>query len=186
MANGAVPSGFRPEKAHPSISPRQATSAPSSTPAPVVPPATQAAAAAAKVMPTPRAHPAELARRASPPTGDPVASLAPGEDTLTPARASLLAAYLRRVRARIEPLWRWGCARAPRPGSDREATVYVLIDADGSVRTARIVASSGDVVLDQAALTAVQSAGPFVPPPQLLLQSGALGFKFGARVEGRH
>ncbi len=82
-----------------------------------------------------------------------------------PARgAADIAAYRNALLAKI-----WGAARYPEAARERGATgvatVRFALDGDGAVTLADLAQSSGDRVLDDAALAAVRRASPLPAPP---------------------
>ena len=114
-----------------------------------------------KPRPAPEAHPTTDDR---PPA---VVAVTPAEpppaaserDGLLPLHDDSLAAYGRRVWARVE-------RRKPRDiHTSGVATVTFALAADGSLLSASLSASSGIASLDRAALATVAAAAPFPPPP---------------------
>jgi protein TonB len=70
--------------------------------------------------------------------------------------------YLATIRSRVWALW----ASVPRAAVKSPAVVEFAILRDGGLEDARVVESSGNAFLDQAALRAVTSAAPFPPLPK--------------------
>lgn len=115
-------------------------------------------------------------------------AVAYGAADLAPARPAGQLVYGRSARG---PLWnqymddwvrrmeRLGAMNYPeevrRQGLTGGPTLSVVINADGSLRTLRIVRSSGNATLDAAADRMVRASAPFAPfPPQLAQQAGSL------------
>jgi protein TonB len=90
-------------------------------------------------------------------------------------RESALAAYIVGWRQRVE---RVGTANFPAAFRDRGAAarpvVEVTIDAEGELRNAVLLRSSGDAVLDRAALEILSLAGPFEPLPEAILADASV------------
>lgn len=74
----------------------------------------------------------------------------------------------------------------PRGGakSRKDAVVRFVLSSSGSVRSVRLVRSSGSKKLDQAALSAVRRAAPFPKPPGNL-RGGSLNFTLPFRLSRR-
>lgn len=92
----------------------------------------------------------------------------PDEDIITVnARASQFAAYLTYWRSRIEEV---GTLNFPddvrRAGLSGNPVLEVAINADGSIREIRLIRSSQEKLLDQAALRILRIAAPFDPFPE--------------------
>ena len=92
----------------------------------------------------------------------------PDEDIITVnARASQFAAYLTYWRSHIEEV---GTLNFPddvrRAGLSGSPVLEVAINADGSIREIRVVRSSSEKLLDQAALRILRIAAPFNPFPE--------------------
>ena len=90
-------------------------------------------------------------------------------------RESALAAYIVAWRQRVE---RVGTANFPAALRERGAAmrpvVEVTIDAEGGLRDAVLLRSSGDAALDQAALEILSLAGPFDPLPEAVLADASV------------
>lgn len=82
------------------------------------------------------------------------------------------AEYLYNWQQRIETI---GNQHYPAKARERQLTgdvrVLVAVNADGSLRETRILQSSGNAVLDEAALRIVRLSSPFAPFPSALRQS---------------
>ncbi len=92
----------------------------------------------------------------------------PDEDIITVnARASQFAAYLTYWRSHIEEV---GTLNFPddvrRAGLSGSPVLEVAINADGSIREIRVLRSSREKLLDQAALRILRIAAPFNPFPE--------------------
>lgn len=92
----------------------------------------------------------------------------PNEDIITVnARASQFAAYLTYWRSHIEEV---GTLNFPddvrRAGLSGSPVLEVAINADGSIREIRVLRSSREKLLDQAALRILRIAAPFNPFPE--------------------
>jgi len=92
----------------------------------------------------------------------------PDEDIITVnARANQFAAYLTYWRSHIEEV---GTLNFPddvrRAGLSGNPVLEVAINADGSIREIRLVRSSREKLLDQAALRILRMAAPFDPFPE--------------------
>lgn len=96
-------------------------------------------------------------------------------------RESALAAYIVGWRQRVE---RIGTANFPLDflaggAATTRPIVEVTIDATGRLDDAKLLRSSGDANLDQAALTILELAGPFDPLPEAILaDAGVVRFAY--------
>ena len=102
------------------------------------------------------------------------------------ARKKLVAGYLARWRAQVEQA---GTSHYPgrtlAHARRHRLTVEVVIDAQGHVRSSRIVRSSGSTQLDRAALRILRLAAPFPPfPPALRKRHRELRFAYTWRFVG--
>ncbi len=108
--------------------------------------------------------PASIKSDATPTLGDGSAATAPGNGGAATASADNHNAYLAMLRARIEAN-RTYPSSARRAGKEGVTSIRLVIIADGSLRQANIVQSSGHFALDRAAKRMVQKAAPFPAPP---------------------
>ncbi|MEE3625680.1 TonB family protein [Nitrospirillum sp. BR 11752] len=136
---------------------RQRSTAPvTSQPAPAPPVVTA-------ILPVPEAPPPETGTDAAPPP-------TPMRHTPDPPPPDVLEAYTRVV---------WQALARHRPAHVAAAGTVVLsisVAADGQVRDAAILTSSGSGVLDAIALRAVSQAAPLPAPPEALLTDGRFSF----------
>lgn len=107
---------------------------------------------------------ASVRSNATPTLGQGAAAASPGSGGSVDTSAQIYDAYLALLRARIEANRSYP-ASARRAGSEGVASVRLIIIADGSLRQANIVRSSGHFALDRAAKRMVQKAAPFPAPP---------------------
>ena len=95
------------------------------------------------------------------------------------ARGDARAAYLSRWQTRIETLGNRALPNTLLGGRDRRLTLAVRMAPDGTLRSARIVQSSGRRALDTAALRLVRTAAPYPPfDPGLAGANGELRFAY--------
>ncbi|TWB15075.1 TonB family protein [Nitrospirillum amazonense] len=130
--------------------------------APVSPPA-PASPVVAAALPVPEAPLPETATADAPP---PAVIRRPPD----PPPPDMLEAYTRAV---------WQALARHRPAHVAAAGTVVLsisVGADGHVRDATILTSSGSAVLDDIALRAVSQAAPLPAPPETLLTDGRFSF----------
>ncbi len=113
----------------------------------------------------------------------PVRLSGPKRDELwvTPdTRASIVAPYLVSWRAKVERIGTLNYPAAARgAGKNANPVIEVAIDSNGRLEQASISRSSGDPVLDQAALAILKLASPFDPfPPELARRYRVLHFVY--------
>jgi len=114
-----------------------------------------------------------------------------GERTNLNARQFRYWDFFQRVRQRVKEQWRPNEAYQRRDPTwsiyqrqNRLTVLQVVLDRDGNVVTARQVRKSGLGFLDDEALRAFTSAGPFANPPAGLAdESGRIVFNFGFYLE---
>ncbi|MDZ5646262.1 TonB family protein [Nitrospirillum sp. BR 11828] len=148
---------IQPHRQPPPSHPRQRSPAPvMSQPAPAPP-------VVATPLPVPPAPPPQAATADTPPP----TTIQRAPD---PPPPDVLEAYTRAV---------WQALARHRPAHVAAAGTVVLaisVVADGQVRDAAILTSSGSSVLDDIALRAVSQAAPLPPPPEALLTDGRFSF----------
>jgi periplasmic protein TonB len=119
----------------------------------------------------------------------PVELRGPKRDELwiTPdTRVTMLAPYLDAWRRKVERIGTLNFPSAARTTDAKYSPlVAVAIAEDGSIQTAEIRRSSGDLGLDQAALATLKLASPFDPfPPELAAQYHVLHFAYEWQFTG--
>jgi TonB family protein len=70
--------------------------------------------------------------------------------------------YMNKVREKISHSW-----RSPEVSTKCKVTISFLIEASGKIKTASLKKSSGNKIVDDAALAAIKRAGPFDPLPEV-------------------
>lgn len=70
--------------------------------------------------------------------------------------------YMNKVREKISHNW-----RSPDVSTKCRVTISFLIEASGKIKTASLKKSSGNKIVDDAALAAIKRAGPFEPLPEI-------------------
>ncbi len=73
--------------------------------------------------------------------------------------------YLYKLKDRIEQAWQYPLS-AMRLGMTGDLYIRFVIQKDGSLREVKLLRTSGNPVLDEAALQAVKDAAPFLPLPK--------------------
>ena len=157
----------------PAPAPVLAAPLPAPAPEPVAQPAARPprqpeARPKAKAAPVAKPGPAAAARAAQRAAGSGGGAQAgaggAAQATLSKARVSdLRAGWGAAVKARVERRKSYPAAARGATGS---ATVRLTVAASGALLDVSLAASSGDAVLDQAAVRAVQAAAPFPAAPQ--------------------
>jgi peptidyl-prolyl cis-trans isomerase SurA len=86
------------------------------------------------------------------------------DEPLTPE----LEAFLRRVRTTVEMTWDGLAPARAHPPQTKRGTLFVYFEilGNGSLGETKLVASTGDAGLDEAALQALREASPFPPLPK--------------------
>jgi outer membrane biosynthesis protein TonB len=100
----------------------------------------------------------------------------PGNQTALATRAEPFALYIARMHRRIHERWGFGFIEelSRKPASHElndwrlHTKLEIVIGPDGDVERTTIVQTSGLLTFDVAAIDAVQSAGPYEPPPQAI------------------
>jgi protein TonB len=83
------------------------------------------------------------------------------------SRAHEYAAYLEKVKRRVE--WVWGYPRLARElGLSGKVIIEFTILRDGGLGPLRVVDSSGVSILDDAAVEAIRRAAPYAPLPEAM------------------
>lgn len=70
--------------------------------------------------------------------------------------------YMNKVREKISHSW-----RSPEVSTKCKVTISFLIEASGKIKTVSLKKSSGNKIVDDAALAAIKRAGPFDPLPEV-------------------
>jgi len=83
-------------------------------------------------------------------------------------RESRIAAYLRNWKSKVERIGTLNFPPAAHAGPAGNPILEVAIDADGTLRDVVILSSSGQRVIDQAAMEILKIAAPFEPFPEFL------------------
>jgi TonB family protein len=172
----STPSGQSPETE--AVAPPGPPGAPGS-PTPPAPPAFS-------LMPTQ----ATLARALGRGTSDYLPDLDEGEDTALNARKWKFAAFFNRVKEQIRQHWHAAQEYQKRDptgavygGRTRFTLLRVQLKPDGTLVDVRLEQPSGVDFLDDVAVDAVKEAQPFPNPPQQLVESGVISFRFGFVVD---
>ena len=100
----------------------------------------------------------------------------PGNQTALSTRAEPFAVYIARMHRSIHELWGFGFldelsrkpARHELNDWSLRTRLEIVIDSDGSVARTTIVQPSGVLGFDVAAIDAVQTGGPYGPPPSAI------------------
>ncbi len=83
------------------------------------------------------------------------------------ARDSKYTSYLSHLRQKINDAWIYpGFAKKNK--LEGEITLCFTLNSDGSLLDVIIISPSGQAVLDQASISAIDNAGPFNPLPEKL------------------
>lgn len=114
-----------------------------------------------------------------------------GETTLVNSRSFRYWDFFQRVKEGVRGTWDPGPVYRGRDptgnaygAQDRLTVVSVILDAQGGVQRLEVVRKSGLPFLDQEAIRAFRSAGPFPNPPAGLADdAGRIAFNFGFLLE---
>jgi protein TonB len=109
---------------------------------------------------------------------------APGRGSIASrggASAGEKAAYAARLRSHVQRFERYP-AEAERNGVTGSARITITIDRGGRLISSRLAASSGSVILDDAARATAARASPYPPPPDGI---GGRTLTFAATVRFR-
>jgi len=135
--------------------------------------------------------PGTLARVAGGPAPDHLDGVEEGEGTFLNTRGWKYATYFNRIKQAVAAAWD---PLAPLDARDPDRSMFgykdrftllgVTLDDAGRVKNLKVEQTSGADFLDRAALTAFQSAQPFVNPPHGIVDgNGEIKFSFGFFLE---
>lgn len=83
--------------------------------------------------------------------------------------------YMNKIREKISQSW-----RSPEVSTKCKVTISFLIEASGKIKTASLKKSSGNKMVDEAALVAIKRAGPFAALPEVWKNGYAVEYTLSA------
>jgi len=94
--------------------------------------------------------------------------------------------YMYKLKSRIEQAWQYPVS-AMRLGMTGDLYIQFVIQEDGSLKEVRLLRTSGNPILDEAALQAIKDAAPFLPlPKQWKTEQFAIKGRFVYTLNGQH
>ncbi len=94
--------------------------------------------------------------------------------------------YMYKLKSRIEQAWQYPVS-AMRLGMTGDLYIQFVIQKDGSLKEVRLLRTSGNPILDEAALQAIKDAAPFLPlPKQWKIEQFAIKGRFVYTLNGQH
>jgi len=94
--------------------------------------------------------------------------------------------YMYKLKSRIEQAWQYPVS-AMRLGMTGDLYIQFVIQEDGSLKEVRLLRTSGNPILDEAALQAIKDAAPFLPlPKQWKVEQFAIKGRFVYTLNGQH